>query len=131
MIRVNILLQSCWLFGTLFFFVVISPDIPPTRRTMPTRFGLFFPVKCCKKKKALLHDVFLLFHHQFFRSLSFVMFLDSNIEFNVFLSVNHPRKIVGNSGVSSQTGKEGQKHSKPQNIFCYGLKMNEIASVLS
>ena len=43
----------------------------------------------------------------------------------------HPRKIVGNSGVSSQTGKEGQKHSKAQNIFCYRLKMNKIASVLS
>lgn len=43
----------------------------------------------------------------------------------------HPRKTVGNSKVSSQTGKEGQKHSKAQNIFCYGLKMNEIASVLS
>ena len=46
-----------------------------------------------------------------------------------FTITMHPRKIVGNSRVSSQTGKEGQKHSKAQNIFCYGLKMNEIASV--
>ena len=69
------------------------------------------------------------------QSIYFTTSLHLNIT-TVFFSINpkelqHPRKIVGNSGVSSQTGKEGQKHSKAQNIFCYGLKMNEIASVLS